>query len=199
MNSKLRVTIACLSILMMSSGLQGMNIGQADQTALNKQLLNAVGRGNVQQIKQLISNGADINARNAMRYTPLMMAAEDGNQEVCEFLINNGADIYARNREGWTALMWAALVRHKEICKLLIRAMIKPTPEQVKTVVALIGTKKFRQSEQLNVIGRDVVRLIGKEKYKAFERENKPKAEIEISKIQDIKSRDELLRYLNSL
>ena len=149
--------------------------------------------------KLFIENGANVNVQDKHGNTALIAAALGGRNELCQLLINNGADINIVAQYGETALTSAAQNRFKETCKLLIRTMIKPTPKQIDTVVALMGTKKFRKTEQLNLIGRDVVRMIGQEKYKAFEQENKPEAEKQIMKIYNWGLRDELLAYLKSL
>ena len=101
----------CLSILMMSSAL-AMDVKQDN---LNSQLVEAAILGNMQQVKQLIAKGADVNARNRSGDIALIRAAEDGYTEICKLLISKGANVNAYDYYGFTALIQAAANGHKEI------------------------------------------------------------------------------------
>ena len=68
----------------------------------------------------LISTGADVNARDKSRSTPLHTAAGLGQKEIIKILLANGADIHARNRFGKTPLHDAAMNgRHDGAIQLL--------------------------------------------------------------------------------
>ncbi|MCL2335621.1 MAG: ankyrin repeat domain-containing protein, partial [Endomicrobia bacterium] len=60
---------------------------------------------NIETVKLLIANGADVNSRNNAGETPLMNASP----EAAEVLIKAGADINAKNNAGLTVLMYAAI------------------------------------------------------------------------------------------
>lgn len=67
--------------------------------------------GDVIGVKQLIADGADVNARgddSTWRKTALMEAAEKGFTEVVRALIDAGAALNTTNQHGRTALMFAA-------------------------------------------------------------------------------------------
>jgi ankyrin repeat protein len=66
-----------------------------------------------------LADGADVNTKNVLGYTPLHFAAEQGHNEIVELLIANGADVNARNQWGRTPLHQAAN-GHNEIAELLI-------------------------------------------------------------------------------
>ena len=72
----------------------------------------------------LLDNGAEIEARNWMGNTPLIVAAEYGRKEAIEFLLANNADINAKatGRFGTsgTALTTSIRSKHSETAKLLI-------------------------------------------------------------------------------
>ena len=72
--------------------------------------------GNYYQLKQLLENGANANAKNENGYTALMNAAGMGNLEICQLLIKYGADINTKNNTGYTAYDYAI---KDEIKKLL--------------------------------------------------------------------------------
>jgi hypothetical protein len=86
----------------------------AEQTSkLDAQLVEAVARANVKRVRQLLSKGADVNARNGNQSTVLAMAASRGSEEIVDVLLSEGADVNASNDRGWTALMLAVNSKNK--------------------------------------------------------------------------------------
>ena len=68
----------------------------------------------------LISEGADVNAKDDVEYTPLHGASRYGHKEVAELLIANGADLNAQdNLDGKTPLDWAIAKDETKISDLL--------------------------------------------------------------------------------
>lgn len=78
------------------------------------------------QIRALISEGADPNAKNDHGNTPLHEAAESDVPEMAEVLIAAGADVNARDNSGNTPLHEAAMSDRLETVKALIRAGADP-------------------------------------------------------------------------
>ncbi len=76
--------------------------------------------GEIDEVKQLLANGADINHKNSSGSTPLCMAVPPGNKEVAEFLIANGADLNVKDNKGYTPLHLAVMGPHPEMVKLLL-------------------------------------------------------------------------------
>ena len=78
----------------------------------------------IQDVKNQIASGVDINARDKDGWTILMWAAgENENPEIITTLVNARADINARNKYGLTALMVAAFSNENpEIIKTLLDA-----------------------------------------------------------------------------
>ncbi len=63
---------------------------------LNKQLLEACKTGNLEEVKQLLAKGADINTGNekgGYPTSPLYLAIDTGNKELIKLIIENGADV----------------------------------------------------------------------------------------------------------
>lgn len=194
---KNNIILASLTVLMMGSALQAMNV-------LDEGLFDAAYAGKKEEVARLIADGANVNALGFAGETPLMMAAKYGHKEASKVLIDNGANVNIADNKQNTALRWAAYNGYKEIGELLINAMIKPTKEQIDSIVALLGSSKKKRSEQLNVTTHDVVKLIGREWYNALKRENKPKAKVEIERLIndsgiDPEATQELLDYLNNI
>ncbi|MBE6462712.1 MAG: ankyrin repeat domain-containing protein [Alphaproteobacteria bacterium] len=75
----------------------------------------------INEVKELIDMGADVNAKSDVGLTALMLSSSKGHKEVVEFLIQNGANVNMTDNEGLTALMWASYRGHKEVVELLIK------------------------------------------------------------------------------
>lgn len=71
------------------------------------ELLAAVKSGNLDEVRQRLSGGADVEARDAEGATLLMSAAYLGNLPMVELLIANAAKVNACDERGWSPLMKA--------------------------------------------------------------------------------------------
>lgn len=69
--------------------------------------------------QMLLKAGADVNARDSEKWTPLMHAAEAGNDAFARDLIDAGADINLANSHGQTALMIATMSEQTDVVNLL--------------------------------------------------------------------------------
>jgi hypothetical protein len=87
--------------------------------AVNEELLNACEKGDLEKVKLLLKEGADINTKNKYGWTPLMIACEKDNKEMVKLLLEKGADVKAKNINGKSALVIAYYYGHQEIVKLL--------------------------------------------------------------------------------
>ena len=74
--------------------------------------------GDIKKVEEAIMNGANINARDCVGWTALMMAAYKGYINIAEVLIKHGADVNIRTNT-WTALSWATRYGHTETADLL--------------------------------------------------------------------------------
>ena len=73
----------------------------------------------LEEIKELLKKGADLEARNKYGDTALILAARDGHLEVVKYLAELGADVNAKVSYGGTALMKAAIGEHLDVVKYL--------------------------------------------------------------------------------
>ena len=84
-------------------------------------LIDAAKKGDLEQIRDLLAQGADVNANNGGDETALQHAAWNGNLEVVKVLIDNGADVNATCVTGLTVLMSAVQGgRNLDIVTLLV-------------------------------------------------------------------------------
>jgi hypothetical protein len=91
-----------------------------EQKKPTKSINQAVVEGDIDQVQLLISEGADINSRNRMGWTPLHTAIRNHRQAVTEFLIAKGADVNAKDNSGWTPLHNAVNTGQIDAVELLI-------------------------------------------------------------------------------
>ncbi len=81
----------------------------------------AVAKGDIEQVKKLLADGADVNTRDERSQTPLHYAARGGHEEIVRLLIDKGADVnISMEGESWTPLLDAATKGHAQIAKLLL-------------------------------------------------------------------------------
>merc|ERR1711953_24737 len=96
-------------------------------------------RGNLDLVKELLSNGADVNAtENSNGETPLLLAAWKGHKDLVELLLDNNANV---NQASWgkTALIHAAYEGHKDVVALLLpnNAIINPQDDSLLSALML--------------------------------------------------------------
>ena len=103
-----------------------INISYAVEPYLNTQLLEAASVGDAEGAKDALHNGADVDARDRLGNTPLILASDGGYQEVVRLLIAYKASVNAVNKFGYTPLMSAVTNSHRYIASILIKAGADP-------------------------------------------------------------------------
>jgi hypothetical protein len=83
-------------------------------------LRQAAEEGRVERVKLLLEKGADVNAADVFRWTPLCWASVSGHVEVVKLLLEKGADVNAADGLRRTPLCWASQKGHVEVVKLLL-------------------------------------------------------------------------------
>jgi len=72
-------------------------------------------------VEYFVSQGADVNAKDAKNWTPLLVVAASGNIDVVEFLVFQGADVNAKHDRDFTPLHRAAAWnKDVEVAKFLV-------------------------------------------------------------------------------
>ncbi|MHC4808164.1 MAG: DUF6263 family protein, partial [Planctomycetota bacterium] len=86
-----------------------------------KSIHHAVVEGDIDQVKLLISEGADVNAKERlMDWTPLHTAVSNRRQAIAELFIAKGADVNAKEKRGRTPLHLAVNTGQIDAVELLI-------------------------------------------------------------------------------
>ena len=81
-------------------------------------------KSSLQRMRQLIKDGANVNAIQPNGYTPLLRAAYFMFTSGAKLLIKNGANINAQNHDGYTSLMLAAVNTYDFITKKRVKEII---------------------------------------------------------------------------
>ncbi len=101
---------------------QGANIDTNDKNG-NTPLYSAAEIGDLNLVKLLLDNGANIEAKNGeYQATPLHGAVENYRLDVVKLLLNCGANVNAEDKGNWTPLHYAADTNSLDIVKVLVDA-----------------------------------------------------------------------------
>ena len=105
--------------------------GQAGASASNDRLLEVARGGDVDVVRALVGNGADVNAARGDGMTALHFAAESGRAEVARVLLDAGAAVDAGTRIGrYAPLHLAARGGHGPVVALLLGPGPTRTPRR---------------------------------------------------------------------
>jgi ankyrin repeat protein len=77
------------------------------QKQLNDTLVSSIGEGKVDEVKDLVRAGANVNyqpSRSGLGYTPLHWAIYEDNYQAAKFLLENGANPNIKDRRGQTPM-----------------------------------------------------------------------------------------------
>ncbi|MFT5388116.1 MAG: ankyrin repeat protein, partial [Candidatus Omnitrophota bacterium] len=130
-------------------------------------LMKAIIKGNVNIVRILLENGADVNdfGRDSDDTTPLMIAAREGNLEIVTLLLDDWGDVHESIRSSWTnALIEAINQEHKDIVELLLKegANVNPlttpsegTPLMKAIIKGNVNIVRMLLENGADVSGRD--------------------------------------------
>jgi len=91
-------------------------------TPLHTACSSSSSNGSLEVLNLLLDRGADANACNKWRETPLLIAANNGHRAAVEALLDHGADPSMCSEAGWSALTFAAHKGYHEIVELLLES-----------------------------------------------------------------------------
>ena len=110
----LLVALTCHSTL--SPVTKGQSRDEADVTAL----MRAARDGERQNLKALLGQGVDINAKDSYGWTALIYAAAKGDSSAVKALLDKNADLNIKTDTGYTALHMAVQYCHSSVVKALV-------------------------------------------------------------------------------
>lgn len=91
-------------------------------TPLHTACSSSASDGSLEVLELLLERGADGNACNKWRETPLLIASNNGHKAAVEALLQSGADPSMCSEAGWSALTFAAHKGYDDIVQLLLAA-----------------------------------------------------------------------------
>ena len=93
----------------------------APQPSAERKLAEGAFNGNLEIVRQLVSEGVAVDAVDPDKRTPLMWAAFNGHTAVVAHLLEHGAELEAKDANGRTALMYASSGPFAGTVELLIK------------------------------------------------------------------------------
>jgi len=135
----------------------GINIHTRDELG-NPAIIIALKNGYTVIANILLTAGADPNACDGLRLTPLLLAcgkAGKGYQEIAEKLIRLGADVNARDPLGWTPLLLALSEGTVEVIELLLEYGANPLTRTRKGENAVSLAQKLGRVELINLLFKE--------------------------------------------
>ncbi|MBO7642238.1 MAG: ankyrin repeat domain-containing protein [Alphaproteobacteria bacterium] len=103
------------------------------------QLINAVESNDIKKVESLINDGADINYRDADKFTPLMHASRRGYKKIVDLLLKKKVKVDAVDAKNRTALMHAAMSPSGwNVIELLLNNKSDPNNQDIDGKTALI-------------------------------------------------------------
>jgi ankyrin repeat protein len=128
---------------------QAVGAGANKSTAPSSALHEAEDKNDVETVKRLIRQGADVNARNARGWPVLVSAASAGHVEITGLLLQAGASVNEKEpSNGGTALFWAAFKGHPDVVKLLLDNKADPNIKTNNETSPLMATALTRAPNQ---------------------------------------------------
>ena len=126
-----------------------------NQVKLNRSLRKAVIDGNVNEVKDLIEAGANVNIKNEFGTTILMEATTYDYREIVKMLLRAGADVNVKDVFGNTALIYAAYIGHTEIVKMLLEGGADVNAKDRDGNTALMKAAEEKNTEIVKMLLED--------------------------------------------
>jgi hypothetical protein len=109
-------------------------------------------QGDVERVKALILQGADVNKKNSSGETALIRATDKGHADIVGFLLDNGADPDSTTDSGRTALMYAAGEGLVNLMSLLLERGADPDHRDSTGMTPLMNAVKSGSLEAVEFL-----------------------------------------------
>ena len=93
--------------------------------------------GDLSKVQKLLNEGANVNQRDNVDYSPLYWAAHNGYDEVVKVLLENGAVLNLEYKNDWSSLYWASHNGHEKVVALLLNNNVDVNLESTSGRTAL--------------------------------------------------------------
>ena len=119
---------------------------------LEKNIWNAADEGNIEEVKQHLDSGIDVNAKNQFGATPLHFAAKQGHKNLATILITEGADTNAEAYDKSTPLHSAVISGYKEVAEQLIANGADVNAKGYEGSTPLDNAIEFKHSDTVDLL-----------------------------------------------
>jgi hypothetical protein len=119
---------------------------------LEVRLYQAVARGDLAAVKQLVEQGARVESRDRTGMSPLAWAAQRGRTSVAAYLVTRRVNLNPQDHHGFTPLMWAAQEGHAGVVEVLLRAGANPWVRTRNGVSALWLARWSRHAPTIGLL-----------------------------------------------
>jgi len=118
--------------------LESLTASERQRLERERRLFVVCGEGDAAEAARLVSQGVNVDARDAAGRTGLSLAAFAGHRDVCALLLARGASVELENSQRRTALILAADQGHAEVVELLLDHAANPDHAGICEQTALI-------------------------------------------------------------
>jgi ankyrin repeat protein len=129
-----------------------MSFDQMLYRSEDMQLMKAIENNNLESVRMLVSQGANINYRGQHGETPLIKAMHCEDSRICRFLLDAGADVNLATINGYSPLTFACLQNNFEFVRMLCghRADISERTQEGWTPLIIASTNSSVFFDNMN-------------------------------------------------
>lgn len=117
-------------------------------------LMNVVKTGNLENTRETLAKGGDINAATPQGITALFLAAGMGHKELVKLLIEKGSNVNQMTPGKFTPLMQAALTGQTEIAGILLDAGADPAVKDISNKTATDYAAAYNHKETADFLAK---------------------------------------------
>ena len=97
-------------------------MNKKESSIMGKNLIEAVSKGNIQKVRELLKENININTQDSNQRTLLMIATYNNNYEMVKLLIDNGADVNIQDDMKNNPFLYSGAEGQLEILKIITKA-----------------------------------------------------------------------------
>jgi len=117
-------------------------------------LISAAQKGDIDIVRILLDNGANINFKDNYGDTALMWASIEGHTDIVQLLLDMGANLYLQNNHGTTAILLASSNGNTDVVELLLDRGANPNIQNNNGNTALILASFYGNTDIVEILNR---------------------------------------------